>query len=180
MRLVCATRSKPTPNLRSLSRRRYSGPCPKAVASRSCCATQASVGERVTPTWITVRECSSMMKKAKSERNNKSVTGRRVTRPDLLSMSVQEGRPVLSPWPSRAHLPHVFLNGSFADAKTQLEQFSPDAFRSPKAVVPSHFLDQLHGLRGDLRFGNRRSGLVLPIQLKSLAMPAQERRLPER
>jgi hypothetical protein len=66
----------------------------------------------VTPTWITLREYSSMTKKAKSERNNKSMTGRRVTSPDLLSMIVQEGRPDLSPWPSRAHLPHVFLNGS--------------------------------------------------------------------
>ena len=53
-----------------------------------------------------------MMKKAKSERNNKSMTGRRVASPDLLSMIVQEGRPVLSPWTSRVHLPHVFLNGS--------------------------------------------------------------------
>ena len=64
------------------------------------------------PTKITLRECSSMMKKAKNERNNKSMTGRRVTSPDLLSMIVQEGRPVLSPWPSRAHLPQVLLNGS--------------------------------------------------------------------
>ncbi len=37
----------------------------------------ASVGDRVTPTWITLRECSSMMKKANSERKNRSVTGRK-------------------------------------------------------------------------------------------------------
>src|SRR5262249_48291936 len=36
------------------------------VASRSCWATQASVGERVTPTWMTLRVLSSMRKKAKS------------------------------------------------------------------------------------------------------------------
>jgi hypothetical protein len=66
-----------TPNLPSLSRMRYLGPTPKAVASRSCCAVQASMGYRVTPTWITLRECSSMMKKANSEWKKRSVTGRK-------------------------------------------------------------------------------------------------------
>ncbi len=37
------------PNLLSLSRMRYYGHTPKAVASRSCWAAHASVGERVTP-----------------------------------------------------------------------------------------------------------------------------------
>src|SRR5207245_10419973 len=41
------------------------GVCPYGVASRSCCATQGSVGERVTFTWMTFRDCSSMIKKAK-------------------------------------------------------------------------------------------------------------------
>ena len=69
-----ATRAKQAPNLLSLSRIRYLGACPYGVASRSCWATQASVGERVTPTWITLRDCSSMRKKAKSGRKNRSVT----------------------------------------------------------------------------------------------------------
>ncbi len=33
------------------------------VASRSCCAVQASVGDLATPAWITFRDRSSMMKK---------------------------------------------------------------------------------------------------------------------
>src|SRR5258708_3961101 len=37
-------------------------------------ATQRSVGERVTFTWITFRDFNSMMKKAKSERKKRSVT----------------------------------------------------------------------------------------------------------
>ena len=37
-------------------------------------AVQASVGERVTPTWMTLRECRSMMKKANGERKQRSVT----------------------------------------------------------------------------------------------------------
>ena len=47
---------------------------PIGVASRSCWATQASVGDRVTPTWITFRDLSSTTKKAKSGRKKMSVT----------------------------------------------------------------------------------------------------------
>src|SRR5215469_14755445 len=72
--LVAATRAKQDPNVLSLSRMRYLGAWPYGVASRSCCAVQASVGNRVTPTWITLRDCSSIMKNAKSERKNRSVT----------------------------------------------------------------------------------------------------------
>jgi len=71
MPLVTATRAKLGPNLLSLSRIRYLGACPYGVASRSCCAVQASVGERVTPTWMTFRVFSSMMKKAKSGRKKR-------------------------------------------------------------------------------------------------------------
>src|SRR2546430_16863737 len=74
MPLVAATRAKQGSNLLSLSRMRYFGVCPYGVASRNCCAVQASGGERVTPTWITLRDLSSMMKKAKSELKNRSVT----------------------------------------------------------------------------------------------------------
>jgi hypothetical protein len=50
--LVVATLAKFCPNFLSLSRMRYFGACPYGVASRSCCATQGSVGARVTFTWI--------------------------------------------------------------------------------------------------------------------------------
>ena len=72
--LVFATRAKQGPNLLSLSRIKYFGACPYGVATRSCCATQESVGDRVTPTWITRRDFSSTMKKAKSGRKNRPVT----------------------------------------------------------------------------------------------------------
>src|SRR5215469_3731957 len=77
MPLVLATRSKQVPYLLSLSRIRYFGACPYGVASRSCCATHASVGDLVTPTWMTFRDCNSMRKKAKSGRKNRSVTWRK-------------------------------------------------------------------------------------------------------
>ncbi len=61
-------------SLLSLSRIRYRGLSPYGVASRSCWAIQVSLGDRVTLTWMTFRECSSIMKKAKSERKKRSVT----------------------------------------------------------------------------------------------------------
>src|SRR6266700_3341073 len=62
------------PNLLSLSRVRYFGACPYGVASRRCCATQGSVGDRVTPTWITFRDFRGVLKNAKSGRKKRSVT----------------------------------------------------------------------------------------------------------
>src|SRR5215471_18073854 len=58
---------------------RYLGACPNGVASRSCWATQASVGERVTLTWITLRDCSSMRKKA-CERSKEQISDRKARR----------------------------------------------------------------------------------------------------
>src|SRR5215470_15308099 len=98
MPLVAATRAKQDPNLLSLSRIRYFGACPYGVASRSCCATQESVGDRVTPTEMTLRVLSSMRKKAKSGRKNRSVTGKRVTGPDLSCMVTQKRAPLLTSW----------------------------------------------------------------------------------
>jgi len=68
MLLVAATRANSGPNFLSLSRMRYLGVCPYGVASRSCCATQESVGDRVTCTWMILRDFRSMMNKAKSGR----------------------------------------------------------------------------------------------------------------
>ena len=70
----CCHTSKTGTKFLSRSRMRYFGPCSKGVAYRSCCAVQASVGERVTPTWMTLRECRSRTKKANSERKKRSVT----------------------------------------------------------------------------------------------------------
>ncbi len=106
-------------------------------------------GDRVTPTWITFRECSSMMKKAKSEWKKRSVTGRRVARPDMLSMSLQKCAPSLSSWLGGADLPHILLNGPLAEADAQLEQFASDPLCSPQSVVPGHFLDQGHSFLGN-------------------------------
>ncbi len=41
---------------------------------------------------------------------------------------------------------HVLLDGSFADAHTQLEQFASDPFRSPEPIVLGHLFDQRDSL----------------------------------
>ena len=128
-----------------------------------------------TPTWITLRDCSSMMKKANSERKKRSGTGRRVARPDLLGRSVQEGLPGLSSWPAGAHGSHVLLNGPLADADAQFEEFTTKPFCSPQSVVPCHFIDQGDGLCGYPWCGRSCLGLGLPQELKALTMPPQQR-----
>jgi hypothetical protein len=45
----------------------------------------------------------------------------KVAYPDLFSMIAQEDPPVLTPWSSRPHLPHVLLDRAFADMQSQLE-----------------------------------------------------------
>src|SRR5438034_11155252 len=90
MWLIAATRAKEAPNLLSLSRIKYFGACPYGVASRSCWATQGSVGERVTPTWITFRDWRRVLKKAKSGRKKRSVTRKRVAGPDLGGVSARD------------------------------------------------------------------------------------------
>jgi hypothetical protein len=72
-----ATAAKCGPYFASLSRMRYAGAAPKGVASRSCWATQASVGERVTPTCTMRREPSSVRTKANNGRKNRSWTCRK-------------------------------------------------------------------------------------------------------
>ncbi len=74
--LAAASCSECAPYLRSLSRLRKRGPVSNGVAARSCRATHASVGWRVTPTWTTRREPSAMTKNAWSGRDSRSVTGR--------------------------------------------------------------------------------------------------------
>jgi hypothetical protein len=87
----------------------------------------------VTPTWITLRDCSSMMKKA-CQRTEEKIGDREARRtPDLLGMSVHEGLPGLSSWPAGAHGSHVLLNGPLADADAQFEEFTTN----PSVLLPT-------------------------------------------
>src|SRR5258708_6745655 len=142
MPLVVATRAKFEPNFLSLSRIRYLGVCPYGVASRSCCATQGSVGDRVTFTGITLRDLSSMMKKAKRGRKKRSVTCKKSQAHTKASMITQKGFPGLSMSAFWTALLHVLLDRPFAHMHIQLEQLTSNALSSPKPVVCCHLLDQ--------------------------------------
>ncbi len=72
MPLPVATAAKCPPYFASLSRIRNLGASPNGVASRSCWAAHASVGDRMTPTCTLRREPSSVMKNANSGRNKAS------------------------------------------------------------------------------------------------------------
>src|SRR5215467_2223221 len=152
MPLVLATRAKLGPNMLSLSQIRYLGACPNGVASRSCWATQASVGDRVTPTWITRRVFSSMRKKAKSGRTKRSVTGKRVTGPDVRRMIAQKRAPLLPSWLVGTNVPHVLLNGALTHAESQFQQFPTYTLSTPERILCRHLSDQGDGFRSDLRF----------------------------
>ncbi len=78
----------------------------------------------------------------------------KVTGPDLLCMSAQEGCPGLPMWSSRAHVSHVFLDCAFTDVNIELEQFATDPLGSPQSVVPGHVLDQDHDLCSYLWFAS--------------------------
>jgi hypothetical protein len=56
------------------------------------------VGERVTPTWVTLRDFSSMRKKATSGRKQRSVTWRPIAGPHISSVIMEKGRPLLPRW----------------------------------------------------------------------------------
>jgi len=147
MALVDATRAKLDPNLRSLSQIRYFGACPYGVASRSCCAIQGSVGDRVTPTWITLRVLSEGVEEGE-ERSKEEISHlQKVASPDLCGVIVQKGCPPLSPWLRSANSPHVFLDGALAHMNTQFQQFPTNPLSAPEPILRRHFSDQCDSFR---------------------------------
>jgi hypothetical protein len=87
MPLVVATRAKFGPHLRSFSRINYRGLFPYGVASRNCCATQGSVGERVTFTWITFRDCNEGVEEGKKRTEEEVRDVLEITGPHVFCMS---------------------------------------------------------------------------------------------
>ena len=99
MREAAATVAKREPYLLSLSRIRKRGRSPQGVASRSCWATQASVGWAVVAAlraiWTIRREDSSIMTKTEERLEEEVVDLYKVTGPDLGSVISEEDRPGL-------------------------------------------------------------------------------------
>src|SRR5215470_5075285 len=69
------------------------------------------------------------------ERTEEKVShGKKVARPDLLGMSVNERPPGLSMWSCGVHSSHVLLHGSFRNVYAQLEEFASDTFCSHRRL----------------------------------------------
>ncbi len=81
---------KASPYFRSKSRIKKRGACPNAVASRSCCASQSSLGWRVTLKWTTRREASSTTKRVQIW--NERALGTHRTRPTSMLETTRGGR----------------------------------------------------------------------------------------
>src|SRR6266516_2205637 len=128
---VCATRAKPTPNLPSLSRMRYFVPTPKAVASRrgTCSPSVSGIGchPDVDHSARMQLDNEEGEKRAEEEVSDR----KKIAGPDLLSMRVQEGVPLLSSWRGLAHGSHVLLNSPLADVKTEALSNSPRMRSAP-------------------------------------------------
>jgi len=89
------------------------GVCPYGVASRSCCATQGSVGERVTLTWMIFRDFSEGVEESKERTEEEIRHLQETTGPDVFCMIAQKRFPSLSMGACWANLLHILLDGSF-------------------------------------------------------------------
>src|SRR4051794_27717301 len=174
MPVAATTRAKVGPYLRSLSRMRNRGRSSNGVASRSCWATQASVGWRVTPTCTTRRDPSATTTKAWSGRKSRSVTGRK----SQAQVSVAWlRRKVAHVWPARrgGRAPRMPLDRGLGHANAQLQQLAPDALGTPEAIRRGELLDQRDRLGCHLRLRLRlRLRFPPPEQAEALPMPAQQ------
>ena len=115
---------------------------------------------------MTLRDCISIMKKANSERKKRSVTCKRITRPDVLRMVLQESGPVLSSPSWRTSMPHVLLNGALETQMPSLSN-SPRIRSAPQSrfcpaisMIKATVSAGIFGLEDaalDLYFQNRRN-----------------------
>jgi hypothetical protein len=81
------------------------------------------------------------------ERSEEEVVGLdKVAGPDMGNMVLQECRPGLTGRRRIVTPIHVLLNGSFADADAQLEQFATNSFCDPGQVLGRHLPNQINGL----------------------------------
>jgi len=173
MPLVAATFAKLWPNFLSLSRIRYFGACPYGVASRNCCATQGSVGVRVTFTWITFRDFSSIMKKAKSGRKKRSVTCKKS---QAHTSAAWVRRNTFQLWPRARFGRACFIYFWIVRLLTWISSLrsSPRIRSAPKtAIVCCHFFDQVNRLGREPRLSRMGFRFALPEHTKELTMEAE-------
>ena len=116
---------------------------------------KGSVGDRVTPTWITRRDLPLDDEEGKERSKEEIGDLEEVACTDLSGVVAQEGRPLLASWLVRANGPHVFLNSSLAGMNAQFQQLPAIPFSSPQPIVLRHLPDQDDRFCGDLRLVGR-------------------------
>lgn len=165
MPLIHATRAKCDPIFLSLSRIRYVGVCSYGIASRNCCATQASVGDRVTFTWIRLPRLQLDNEEGEKGTKEEISNLQEITGPHLCRMIAEKGPPSLStsaPW---MDLLPILLNSPFTHVISSLRS-SPRIRSAPqsrlfvaisllKQIVSGESLDFL-AWAFELRFQNMR------------------------
>src|SRR5216683_2612722 len=100
--------------------------------------------------------------------NNEQVHGGNVWR-----VVMQEGPPFLAGRPSL--FDHVLGDARLRDLKPELEQFSVNAWRTPKRILHAHLPDQSAQLRGDPRSPSQWARLPTPVAAKAGPVPPHER-----
>ncbi len=171
-----ATGAHAAPYLRSLSRMRNLGRWSNGVASRSCRATQASVGWRVTPTCTTRRVPSAITKQANNGRQARSVTGRKSHAQIVAAWLRRIGRPGLPARPRRAVATQIGPDRALRHADAELAQCAPDPLGTPARVLGRQPPDQGDGLRREGRAARPRVRSPPPACLEPRAVPAQQGR----
>jgi hypothetical protein len=144
------------------------------VASRSCWAIQASVGERVTLTCTISRLPCRMMTKAKSGRNQASWSWRK----SQAQMSAAWfRRNVRQVWPRPARgrqARRYFWIVRLLTRRPELQELAADPLSPPERVGVGHGSNQLDDLRAQPSGPLRPSGAASPEEGEQIAMPAQE------
>jgi len=70
---------------------------------------------------MTLRDFNEGVEERKERAEEEESRLQKIACPDLCSVIVQEGPPVLSPWSRRTHAPQVFLDRAFAHANIQFQ-----------------------------------------------------------
>src|ERR1700724_3123601 len=100
--------------------------------------------------------------------NNEQVHGG-----DVRRVVTQEGPPSLAGRPPP--FDHVLGDARLRDLKPELEQFTVNAWRTPKRILHAHPPDQRAQLRVDLRSPSQWTRLPTPVAAKAGTMPTNER-----
>jgi hypothetical protein len=103
----------------------------------------------------------------------KVMSDREITSPDLSSMIPQKRRPTLAARGPMG-LFHIFLDREFTHRDAQFEELTHYFFGAPEMILASHLLDEGNGLSRSEWFTALSFGVVFPVTLKHISMPTQD------